>query len=79
MITLFVLLRLENAFSLPIALFVLVIVGVAEATLLGRPLSRPMPMVDPRSARLRKLPMNPPPSPVLALTGTKPAPAPTRP
>jgi hypothetical protein len=32
-ITLFVLLRLENAFSLPIALFVLVIVGVAEATL----------------------------------------------
>jgi hypothetical protein len=30
---LFVLLRLENAFSLPIALFVLVIVGVAEATL----------------------------------------------
>ena len=32
-ITLFVLLRLENSFSLPIALFVLVIVGVAEATL----------------------------------------------
>jgi hypothetical protein len=32
-IALFVLLRLENAFSLPIALFVLVIVGVAEATL----------------------------------------------
>jgi hypothetical protein len=30
---LFVLLRLEQAFSLPIALFVLVIVGVAEATL----------------------------------------------
>ena len=30
---LFVLLRLEKAFSLPIALFVLVIVGVAEATL----------------------------------------------
>lgn len=32
-IALFVLLRLENAFSLPIGLFVLVIVGVAEATL----------------------------------------------
>ncbi len=32
-VALFVLLRLENAFSLPIALFVLVIVGVAEATL----------------------------------------------
>jgi hypothetical protein len=32
-IALFVLLRLEYAFSLPIALFVLVIVGVAEATL----------------------------------------------
>ena len=32
-IALFVLLRLENAFSLPIALFILVIVGVAEATL----------------------------------------------
>ncbi len=32
-ITLFVLLRLEHAFSLPIALFILVIVGVAEATL----------------------------------------------
>ena len=29
----FVLLKLENAFSLPIALFVLVLVGVAEATL----------------------------------------------
>lgn len=32
-IALFVLLRLENAFSLPIGLFILVIVGVAEATL----------------------------------------------
>jgi hypothetical protein len=32
-VALFVLLRLENAFSLPIALFILVIVGVAEATL----------------------------------------------
>jgi hypothetical protein len=32
-VALFVLLRVENAFSLPIALFVLVIVGVAEATL----------------------------------------------
>ncbi len=32
-VALFVLLKLENAFSLPIALFVLVIVGVAEATL----------------------------------------------
>jgi hypothetical protein len=32
-IALFVLLRVENAFSLPIGLFILVIVGVAEATL----------------------------------------------
>jgi len=32
-IALFVLLLLENAFSLPIGLFILVIVGVAEATL----------------------------------------------
>ena len=32
-IALFVLLQIENAFSLPIALFVLVIVGVAEATM----------------------------------------------
>ena len=32
-VTVFVVLRLQNAFSLPVALFVLVIVSVAEATL----------------------------------------------